>query len=182
VIRSFTRESGLIGDYRLEVDQDAVMQEVIDNLIDELGSDRELTEWVVEFAKANLENERAWDVRYSLIEFAREIFKEEFKEIEEDVMASTQDKMFFRNLLSELKKRKYSFVNFVKSHASEAIKIFHSNGLAVSDFKWGGSGSMYTYFSNLSGLEKVSKFSEKGKRAENDFQFSKNWPAKKYKN
>ena len=62
VIRSFTREAGLVGDYRLEVDQTAVLEEVIDNLIDELGSNKELTDWVVEFAKENLENERAWDV------------------------------------------------------------------------------------------------------------------------
>ena len=76
VIRSFTREAGLVGDYRLEVDQDAVLEEVIDNLIDELGENSELTDWVVDFAKENLENERSWDVRYSLIEFAREIFRE----------------------------------------------------------------------------------------------------------
>ncbi|HTE30914.1 MAG TPA: UvrD-helicase domain-containing protein, partial [Chryseolinea sp.] len=55
VIRSFTREAGLVGDYRLEVEQDAVLEEVIDNLIDELGSNKELTDWVVEFAKENLE-------------------------------------------------------------------------------------------------------------------------------
>jgi ATP-dependent exoDNAse (exonuclease V) beta subunit len=34
VIRSFTRESGLMGDYRLEVEQDLVLEEVIDDLID----------------------------------------------------------------------------------------------------------------------------------------------------
>ena len=37
VIRSFTREAGLVGDYRLEVETDEVMEQVIDNLIDELG-------------------------------------------------------------------------------------------------------------------------------------------------
>src|SRR6267154_3376218 len=37
VIRSFTREAGILGDYRLEVEQDLVMEEVIGNLIDELG-------------------------------------------------------------------------------------------------------------------------------------------------
>src|SRR5690606_6795043 len=53
VIRSFTREAGLVGDYRLEVEQDAVLEEVVDNLIDELGSNRELTDWVVDFAREN---------------------------------------------------------------------------------------------------------------------------------
>lgn len=182
VIRSFTRESGLIGDYRLEVDTDAVMKEVIDNLIDELGNDKDLTEWVVEFAKANLENERAWDVRHSLNEFAREIFKEEFKEIEDVVMVSTQDRAYFRNLLNELQSRKYAFINFVKTRAFEAMNIIKSNGLVVTDFKWGGSGSVYTFFNNLSVLSSVSKFQEKGKRVMGEFQFSNNWPPKKSRN
>ena len=95
VIRSFIREAGLVGDYRLEVDQDAVLEEVIDNLIDELGENRELTDWVVEFAKENLENERSWDVRFSLIDFAKEIFREEFKEIEDVVNKTTAQNDFF---------------------------------------------------------------------------------------
>src|SRR5690606_16593826 len=45
VIRSFTREAGLVGDYRLEVDQEVILEEVIDNLIDELGEDKDLTDW-----------------------------------------------------------------------------------------------------------------------------------------
>ena len=98
VIRSFTRESGLMGDYRLEVEHDEVMEEVINNLIDELGTKKDLTNWVVAFAKENLDNERAWDVRYSLMEFSKEIFKEEFKEIEDDVTNQTREEDFFPSL------------------------------------------------------------------------------------
>lgn len=48
---------------------------MIDDLIDELGNNKELTDWVVEFAKEKaLENERAWDVRQNLREFAEQIF------------------------------------------------------------------------------------------------------------
>lgn len=82
VIRSFTREAGLAGDYRLEVDSDPIMEEVVDNLIDELGSNDLLTDWVVKFANQELENERAWDVRTSLLEFSKQIFRDEFKDIE----------------------------------------------------------------------------------------------------
>lgn len=38
VIRAFTREAGLSGDYRLEVEQDQVVDEVISNLMEELGA------------------------------------------------------------------------------------------------------------------------------------------------
>jgi ATP-dependent exoDNAse (exonuclease V) beta subunit len=176
VIRAFTRESGLVGDYRLEVEKDAVLQEVVDNLIDELGNNRELTEWVVEFARVNLENERAWDVRYSLIEFSKEIFSEDFKNIEKEVTNATGQKDFFRNLLKVLKEKKYSFINAVKNKAGEAMEIIHHHGLCRSDFKWGGG--MYTYFDKLSRLTKLSDFKEKGSRPQKDYQDSIHWPAK----
>ena len=95
VIRSFTRESHLVGDYRLEVDLDPVLEEVINNLIDELGDKPQLTKWIVEFAKENLENDRAWDVRKSLMEFAKEIFREEFKTIQKQVRLDSADVDFF---------------------------------------------------------------------------------------
>jgi ATP-dependent helicase/nuclease subunit A len=178
VIRSFTRESGLVGDYRLEVEQDAVLETVIDNLIDELGNNTELTDWVVEFAKENLENERAWDVRYSLIEFAREIFREEFKAIEESVLVKTKEPDFFRNLLTELRKRKFGFVSLIKNKAQTALKIISTNGLTSVDFKYGGGP--HNFLTKASRITSVRSFDEKekGKRPEKEYQSEKNWPDK----
>jgi ATP-dependent helicase/nuclease subunit A len=178
VIRSFTRESGLIGDYRLEVDHDTILEEVIDNLIDELGTHKELTEWVVEFAKENLENERAWDVRYNLIEFAREIFREEFKSIEDDVLKKTREPFFFKNLLAELRKTKFAFIQGIKSKAQEALAIMHQHGLSSKDFKY--AGGVYNLFVKASKITRVKDFDEKekGKRADNEYQSARNWPDK----
>lgn len=179
VIRSFTREAGLVGDYRLEVEQDAVLEEVIDNLIDELGADKELTDWVVDFARENLENERAWDVRHSLIAFAGEIFREEFKAIEDDLVSHTYGPDFFRNLLQELRKHKYGFVNTVKGLAAQAMQQFEASGLQASDFKYAGGG-IYSFFQKFTRISRVKDFDEdgKGKRPEKEYQDSKHWPAK----
>jgi ATP-dependent helicase/nuclease subunit A len=179
VIRSFTREAGLVGDYRLEVEQGPVMEEVIDSLIDELGNNEDLTRWVVEFANENLENERAWDIRKSLIEFSGEIFREEFKEIELAVNETTAKRDFFKNLLAELRKKKFEFINLVKSKSLQALEDFHRVGLTGADFKY-AAGGVYGYFQKLSTFTKVSDFSEKekGKRGENEYQNSSNWPDK----
>ncbi|MEX2232770.1 MAG: UvrD-helicase domain-containing protein [Cyclobacteriaceae bacterium] len=178
VIRSFTREAGLVGDYRLEVDQDAVLEDVIDNLIDELGENKELTDWVVEFAKENLENERSWDVRYSLIDFAKEIFREEFKDIEDELLEKTKAPGFFKKLMHELKSKKFEFINVVKSKATEALNVIHQNNLSVSDFKY--SGGPYNFLLKASRITSVRGFDEKekGKRAEKEYQSPANWPDK----
>lgn len=178
VIRSFTREAGLVGDYRLEVDQEAVLEEVIDNLIDELGTNKELTEWVVEFAKENLENERSWDVRYSLIEFAKEIFREEFKEIEDDLLEKTKVPGFFKTLINVLRSKKFEFIQVIKAKSNEALSLIHDNNLNGSDFKY--SGGPYNFFRKASGISSVKNFDEKekGKRSEKEFQIPANWPDK----
>lgn len=179
VIRSFTREAGLVGDYRLEVEQQPVMEEVIDNLIDELGSNEQLTKWVVEFANENLVNERAWDVRSSLIKFSEEIFKEEYREIEEEVEKITSVTNFFPDLLTKLRKRKFEFVKAVATKAKEAIAIIQQNGLTSDDFKY-ANGGVYGWFQKISRIQSVSDFdvTALGKRPLGDYQISKNFPGK----
>lgn len=178
VIRSFTREAGLVGDYRLEVDQEAVLADVIGDLIDELGNNDELTKWVVDFAKENLENDRAWDVRYSLQAFAQQIFREEFKAIEDELIATTSKENFFQDLLVQLRKEKFGFINFIKAKCKEALTIIHANGLQSSDFKYGGGP--YKFFQKIGRITRVKDFDEKekGKRPEKEYQEIKNWPDK----
>jgi ATP-dependent helicase/nuclease subunit A len=177
VIRSFTRESGLVGDYRLEVEQDSVLEEVIDNLIDELGSDKDLTDWIVEFAKENLENEKAWDVRYSLIEFAKEIFREEFKVIEEEVNATTSQKRFFRDLKDTLWKIKTGFLRDVSGPAQEALNVIRSNQWALEDFSYGKSSGLITFFKTFANEKNLGKISI-GERIRNHFIHPDKWPNK----
>ena len=179
VIRSFTREAGLVGDYRLEVEQEPIMEEVIDNLMDELGSNEQLTKWVVDFANEQLENERAWDVRSSLIKFSEEIFKEEFREIEEEVTQVTEQPNFFSDLLVQLRKRKFEFTNFVTSKAKEALTLIHDQNLTAIDFKYAGGGA-YNWFQKISKHTSVKQFDDKeiGKRPLNEYRSSKNFPDK----
>jgi len=146
VIRSFTREAGLVGDYRLEVEQDAVLEEVIDNLMDELGTNKELTNWVVEFAKENLENERAWDVRTSLIEFASEIFREEFKDIEEHVINATSERKYFHDLRRDLLEQRNFFLQTGERLAKEALDIMAAEGWTYSHFKFGSGSGLQKFY------------------------------------
>lgn len=181
VIRSFTRESGLTGDYRLEVDQDIVLEEVVDSLIDELGSKRELTEWVVEFAKDNLENERAWDVRYNLIEFSREIFREEFKAIEEEVVNTTGVPGFFRAFRNELWALKSAFHVKVSKPAMEALDIIKSHGWDLADFSYGKNSGIISFFEAFAygrGLSKLDLSKSSG-RMRTYFTVPENWPSSK---
>ena len=178
VIRSFTRESGLMGDYRLEVEHDEVMEAVINNLIDELGTKKDLTNWVVAYAKENLVHERAWDVRYGLMEFSKEIFKEEFKQIEDEVAKASAEKDFFPSLRKKLQETKWKFINRTTTLASEAVDIIKQNGLELEDFKYNNSPG-YSFFLKLLNLNGVDDFKEPTDTVVNKLSDPKNWPRDK---
>lgn len=187
VIRSFTREAGLVGDYRLEVEQETVLEEVIDNLIDELGPNRELTQWVVEFAKENLENDRPWDVRSSLLEFAREIFRDEFKVIEGDFMRTTADRSYFKGLQETLSQEKNNFMATGRQLAREAIQRINEEGWTPGEFYFGPKSGLFTFFEawldlkEVKSLKDVKGLSEPGSRVRKIFTDARNWPAKSSK-
>jgi len=178
VIRSFTRESGLMGDYRLEVEQDLVLEEVIDDLIDELGSNKELTDWVVEFAKDNLENDKAWDIRQNLIDFAEQIFKEEFKEIEDSILNETIDRNFFKNLKGDLWKTKNHFLEKVSKLGAEAIAMFDQYGWDDSDISYGKNSGLKTFFEMFSNEKNLKEYKEPSPRMREYFTRAEKWPSK----
>lgn len=178
VIRSFTREAGLMGDYRLEVEQDNVLEDVIDNLIDELGSNTELTEWVVDFAKENLENERAWDVRFSLIEFAKEIFRDEFKDIEDSVTQQTSDRNFFKRLRDKLWGEKNKFLRQIEQPAKEALDLMQAHGWTTSDINYGQGSGLFTFFEMFAYQKNIKDFKPISERVKNVFDVAENWPSK----
>lgn len=178
VIRSFTRESGLMGDYKLEIDQEIVLEEVINDLIDELGSNKELTEWVVEFAKDSLENERAWDVRASLRAFAEEIFREEFKVIEDEVIKETNDHNFFKELKNKLWQIKNSFLSKVSKPAAEALKIIQTKNWDITEISYGKASGVLTFFETFATQKNIKDIKEPGERLQNYFTKPEKWPSK----
>src|SRR6478609_2955482 len=145
IIRSFTRETGLLGNFRLEIDNDLVLEEVINQLMEELTDNEELRGWVMDFSLDRLEEGQDWDIRSALLTFSKEIFKEEFKAIEDDVLAVTSNRTFFKDFKQRLQREVNSVRKGVQSNAKKLLDEFHAHNLTVSDFYYGESGSIYKY-------------------------------------
>jgi len=175
VIRSFTRETNLLGNFRLEVDNDLVLEEVIDLLMDDLTKNEELCEWVMQFSIEQMIEGKDWDIRKSLLAFAHLIFAEEFKTIEEEVQQITDRPGFFKAFKQKLTTQVSNIESKIIDEAQDLLTAFRQQGLAVSDFKHGGSGSVYSY------LEKLVRGSKDlpGVRVQNALNDSRDWPSPK---
>ena len=174
IIRSFTRETGLLGNFRLEVDNDAVLEEVVNRLLDELTENAELRGWVLDFSLERLQEGKDWDIRRALLDFSNEIFREDFKAIEEGVLKATEEKEFFKEFRQRLQKEVKVFENTVYGQVKQLLNDFRQHDLTVSDFKYGQSGSVYSY---LLSFEKEIRLP--GSRVRDAMVESSAWPAPK---
>lgn len=142
VIRSFAREIGLHSGFSLELDQKKVLEDVIDNVLKDVGIDKQLTRWLVQFAEDKVENGTNWDFRNDIRSLAYEIFQEHYKTFEKDIAAAAAQKDFIPKLLGKLKNITSSFEATMKACGEEALKIIEARALDVADFSSGKRGVM----------------------------------------
>ncbi|WP_258098084.1 UvrD-helicase domain-containing protein [Marinoscillum pacificum] len=153
VIRSFAREMGLQGTFTIDLDLDKVLQIVIDELLLEIGEEKQkqLRKWLTEFAEHKVEEGLSWDFRKDISALSKEILKDEFKQYSTDILKLSEQKNFFGNLRKELNEVKYPFENQVKKLCREAVKFIEDNGLSIDSFsrKASGPAGLFVKLENL---------------------------------
>ena len=176
VIRSFTREAGLLGNFRLEVDNDLVLEEVIAELMDELGTNEQLTQWVVEFSRDRLLEGENWNITEALKGFSKEIFNENFKVIEDDILKPFEKKKNpYHEYLVILRKEVAVFQNTMKGLAQRALEILSKSGITADDFNGKDRGTALKYFTKFS----QSEYFEMNVTVKASLESAEKWPAKK---
>ena len=140
VIRAFAREMGLQGGFRIELDEEQVLTEIIDKVLLEVGQNENLTNWLIKFAETRVDDGKPWDTRREIGNLAKEIFKEQFKEFEPEVLAVAKDQEFIPKFLSELNKVKQEFEGKLRQLGREGMNVIKKHNLDVSDFAYKEGG------------------------------------------
>lgn len=178
VIRSFTREAGLLGNFRLEVDNEVVMEEVVNELLDELGHNEQLTQWVIQFSRDRLLDGDNWRITPALLSFSREIFKEEFKLIEPQLVKAAEDPQLYKRMMEALQKDVAVFINTLSAKAQQAWKILQDEGITKDDFSYGDQGTAFKYFRELA----QGNYFEPANRIKGAAASAADWPKSKRPN
>ncbi len=141
VIRSFARELGIQGSFSITLETQKVMQEVVDNLLSELGEEdkKEIRRWLTQFAENNVEEGKQWDFRRDIGSLADEILKDNFKLLGSKVFLLDGEPDFFSKFINELDAKKSEFLDQTGKWSSEALELIEEHG-GVEAFKGKGSG------------------------------------------
>ena len=105
LIRNFSRDLDLPGQFDVEMNTDRLVEKLVDNLLNKLGENdaEELTELVFSFAKSNLDDGEKWDVKQILVEFAKILTKESVLPKIEKITSKKYEVSEFTNLNSRRK-------------------------------------------------------------------------------
>ncbi|HBH23654.1 MAG TPA: ATP-dependent helicase/nuclease subunit A, partial [Cytophagales bacterium] len=172
IIKSFAKELKLLGTFRIELDENKVRQLLIDNLMLELGQNKNLTSWVMRFVENNIESGRNWDIRKDIDNLSKEIFSESYKKIQA-LQAPPTDKDR-NNFLGFLVKSIKSFENDMSDLAEQGIQIIQNHGLELHDFSYKDKSAPSYFFKIKEGEEYEYKT-----RVQNALENENAWYSKK---
>ena len=148
VIRAFSREVGLYGGFTLELEQDKVLRAVVDKLMEEIGENQTLTEWLIRFSEEKVDEGKSWDVRNDIRMLGYEVFKEHFKTIEPSLIQASDAPDKLKAIIKEVQQIKAVFENYMKGLGEKGLALMQKYQLEVEDFAYGKTG-VANYFNRL---------------------------------
>jgi ATP-dependent helicase/nuclease subunit A len=100
------------------------------------AENRQLLNWLTEFAEERIEQSENWNMRGNIMELGREVFKESYQHKAEDTNKKLHEREFLSNYRKSLRQIKTDFEARVKLVASEGMRIMARNGLTHEDFAY----------------------------------------------
>jgi len=133
LIRSFSYDLDLPTDMEVVLDETPVIEMVIDQMLDEVGRDPTLSNLIFRYAQANVEQEKSWNIRNSLIEFGKILTKEHDLPYVDRLMNMEFSVENYQQHRTEIRQVEQQY----NQKSLEIVRFFESNGFAFSDFAYG---------------------------------------------
>lgn len=151
-LRAFARELGQFSRYQVELDKNALVDEAVDTILDELNpedeQDRKMVDFIVENMEDRLGEGGRLDVEGALKETARQLKSETFSRKCAEI-GMDKDAAYDGEQLSTLKKTCHTvirkFEEKVRGQASAVQSSMSAAGLETSDFNRGWIGFIEKY-------------------------------------
>ena len=132
IIKNFAFDLGLTLNFEVEMDAVSLLNEAVDLLISKIGTNRELTNLLIDFSLSKIDEDKSWDISYELKEFSKVLLNEDdvrhFRVLRE---RSTQD---FINLKQKLNKYQVQIETKLKGIGERGLQVIGRMGLDHKDF------------------------------------------------
>lgn len=135
VLRNLARELDLTANLRIELNDTQIEQNAVDELIEGLGKNDELLQWIMDYIRANIDEDKNWNVIGQIKDFGKNIFKEFYKTNSKQLNKVLLQPGFFRDFTSKLYKIRTEAEACMKETGLLFFKTLEDNGLDIADLK-----------------------------------------------
>lgn len=131
ILRAFIKELGIELNYSLELDTAPILSQSADAIIEEIGDNKELYEWVKELAQDRIEAGVGWNVREGILLLHNELFKE----YAQTAIEGTADKQQLKKTIFAFAAKAEKAVADLRTKAQNAIDMIVDAGYEIGDFR-----------------------------------------------
>ena len=142
LLRSLAREMHLPLRLEIEINLDDAIAEVTDRLLKDVGTDKDLKEWLSDLLIQKMDEAKGWKIENDIAQVAKELFKDR----KEESKVLTREEI--RKIYKELVLIRTSFESKMSTLGTQAAQHIRNAGLEIADFAYGKSG-VISYFEKL---------------------------------
>ena len=136
-----------------------------------LADDKDLLNWLSEFAEERIEDGKSWDFKKEILNLGKQLFNEQFKSFEISFHKKISNREWLKGFQKKLHKARNSFELKLLEFGKNGMGLISQHGLNPTDFKYGSVGSVGVYFLKLS----KGEIAEPSKRIQDATESLDNW-------
>jgi ATP-dependent exoDNAse (exonuclease V) beta subunit len=140
IVRAFARDIGLHSGFDIEIDHTDILSKAVDRMISSAASDVTIKNWLLMFARSNIDEGKTWDLRKSITGLAGELFNEKFKLLSQEEKIKLQDKELLKSYIKEMRSIKSSFSGVLKELGLKSLSIIDLYNLSDDMFFYKSKG------------------------------------------
>lgn len=133
LIRSFSLDLDIPNDFEIILNEDLTIEQVVDNLLSQLGKEAEITQLILSYSRSKVEEDEKWNIRQSLINFAKVLKSER----NFGFVATLSETEFSVAEYNELKRERNEINSQFIEKCKNAYAYFLTFGLASDDLTGG---------------------------------------------
>lgn len=145
IVRSFAHELGWSGTYNIELDEDAVRERAIDDMLFDISAPehQDLLQWVTQFMLHRIDNGDKWNPKKAIQAISTQLDNSHVSQILADTDNILHDKKALSEYISTLKSITFGMDNHVKKIRSKVESQLKCFGLTTKNFSKGVFAPLY---------------------------------------
>lgn len=146
IIRTFAQDLGLSVNFEVELEKDFLEQTVFNELMSKVGSDKLLTEALVDFIQSVSDDEKGWNIQRSITEYIGVLFSEESRfHLEKLKQVNLSEfNQLRKKVRAELQADKTQLIGLAKNINRRIV----ASGLSAQSF-WYGKSGIYSFIQKI---------------------------------